>query len=472
MADILIIDDDDQIGRLLCSFMTQRGHRSEYRLSLDDGVRQAHDHPYDVVFLDVHLPDGNGLDRLSEIRRTASEPEVIIITGLGGPDGAEMAIKSGAWDYIQKGAPLEAIALTLSRALDYRREKQRPRPPVALKRERILGNSPPIQTCLERLAYASSSEASVLITGETGTGKDLFAQAVHENSSRARGPFVVVDCAALPETLVASVLFGYEKGAFTGADQARAGLVIQAHQGTLFLDEVGELPLSMQKSFLRVLQEHRFRPLGGKNEKASDFRLVSSTNRDLDALAEQGRFRKDLLHRLRSLSIQLPSLRERSSDLRELTVHFVAAICERQGKETKGFSPDFIETLSAYTWPGNVRELLSVLEEAVLKAGNTPTLYPKHLPDRLRAQVMRSALMGEEPGPIESPVEPFSNYRDALAAKTVEWERGYLLELMGRVKGDIRAACEISRLSRTALYARLKRHGIVRDLARWTVRAR
>jgi len=192
------------------------------------------------------------------IRQTPSMPEVIIITGAGDPDGAELAIKSGAWDYIQKPSSIEAMTLPLVRALQYREEKKSKKPPVALKREHIVGNSPHMKRCLDLLAQAANSEASVLITGETGTGKEVFAKAIHANSSRADKSLVVVDCTALPETLVESVLFGHEKGAFTGADKAHVGLVKQADGGTLFLDEVGELPRSIQKSFLRVLQEQSF----------------------------------------------------------------------------------------------------------------------------------------------------------------------------------------------------------------------
>ena len=235
-----------------------------------------------MVFLDVRMPDGDGLAMLPLIQAARSAPEIIIMTGFGNASGAELAITSGAWDYIEKGSSVKEITLSLVRALEYRKQKRSSnstRNVVMLKRDAIIGISPAIKACLEQVAQAAECDASVLVTGETGSGKELFARAIHENSRRAPKPFVVVDCAALPDTLVESLLFGHEKGAFTGAEQSRSGLVAQANGGTLFLDEVGELPLSMQKAFLRVLQEHRFRPVGSHREVCSDFRLVAATNR-------------------------------------------------------------------------------------------------------------------------------------------------------------------------------------------------
>ena len=230
-----------------------------------------------------------------------SSPEIIVITGMGHPDEAELAIKSGAWDYIEKPASFEAIKLPLIRALEYRAERK-PKAPTVLKRNGIIGDSEEITACLELLSQAADSDANVLITGETGTGKELFAKVIHANSRRAKSNFVVVDCTALPETLVESVLFGHARGAFTGAETSEEGLVRQAHGGTLFLDEIGELPVLIQKRFLRVIQEHRFRAVGGRREISSDFRLMAATNRDLEDMVREGRFREDLLFRLRTIA--------------------------------------------------------------------------------------------------------------------------------------------------------------------------
>jgi two-component system NtrC family response regulator len=280
-----------------------------------------------VIFLDVRLPDGNGLENLTTFREQPSTPEVIIMTGVGDPDGAELAVKGGAWDYIQKPFSKQEIVLLLHRALDYR-EKSAQKIPVILKREHIIGSSSRLQAHLDLLAQAANTDTNVLISGESGTGKELFARAIHQNSVRAGKKFVVVDCTALPENLVESVLFGHKKGAFTGADRTENGLFKYADGGTLFLDEVGELPLSIQKKFLRVLQEHRFRLVGSQQEISSDFRVVAATNRDLEQMVETGDFRQDLLYRLRAFTIELSPLRERFSDTRELTIHHISRICE------------------------------------------------------------------------------------------------------------------------------------------------
>jgi DNA-binding NtrC family response regulator len=232
---------------------------------------------YDLVLLDLQFPRGNGLDILPDIIQAPSRPEVIIITG-SGVQAAELAFRYGAWDYVQKPFLLEEISLPMSRALQYRQEKQSNRPPVTLRRANIIGSSPAMNSCLEALALAAVSDASVLITGETGTGKELFARAIHENSRRADRNFMVVDCGALPETLMESILFGHEKGACTGADRQCIGLLEQAEGGTLFLDEIGDLPYPMQKSLLRAIQEKHIRPLGAKKEIPVDFRVVAATN--------------------------------------------------------------------------------------------------------------------------------------------------------------------------------------------------
>ena len=229
----------------------------------------------------------------------------------------------------------------------------------------------------------------MFIKGETGTGKELFARAIHSHSQRAENNFVIVDCTAIPGELVESMLFGYEKGAYTGAVKSRDGLIKQANGGTLFLDEVGELPLAIQKSFLRVIQEHRFRPVGYQQEIGSDFRLIVASNRDLEDMVRQGLFRDDLLFRLRSFTIEVPPLRKRSQDIQELTLYYTAKLCKQFGITEKVFDPGFFNVLDAYSWPGNVRELIHALESAVIAAQNEPALFPKHLPTYIRIWLER-----------------------------------------------------------------------------------
>ena len=465
MAKILIIDDDLKIARLMDHMMTDLGHDTGYVLSLGDGRSRAAEMQPDVVLLDLTLPDGNGLTLLPDLLALGSEPEVIIVTGTGDQRGAEVAFKNGAWDYIAKPFRRDEVILSLSRALQYHEEKLASKKPLVLRRQGIVGSSSVLTACLEQVAAAAGTNASVLISGETGTGKELFARAIHQNSRRAEGGFVVVDCASLPESLVEGILFGHRKGAFTGADRDRAGLIKEADGGTLFLDEVGELPMVIQKNFLRVLQERRYRPVGGDREATSDFRLVAATNRDLDLMVKKGEFRSDLLFRLRTLELPLPPLRERREDVKELMVHFISDICETYGRQVKGYSPEFLESLVEYDWPGNIRELVNTLEGSLALAGDEPTLYPKHLPPQLRMLLLKNVPdqpvdasafpdQGDDPE-LELPV--FKEFRKKIVA---EAERRYMKKLMSQAGGDIQAACEVSGLSQSRIYFLLKSHNI------------
>jgi two-component system NtrC family response regulator len=449
---------------MLARIIRKAGHQPHSVPRLDDAMRALSADDFDVVFLDVNLPDGSGLDALSQFTETRSRPEVIIMTGAGDANGAELAIRSGAWDYIQKPGSLDSMMLPLLRALQYREEKQarsQAAGVMAVKRAGIVGNSIQILSCFDHLARVACTDANILIAGETGTGKELFAHAVHMNSPRHSRPFVVLDCSALPETLVESILFGHAKGAFTSADKPQEGLIRQADGGTLFLDEVGELPFHIQKSFLRVLQERRFRPLGSRLEITSDFRLVAATNRDLAQMVQEGRFREDLLFRLRSFVIELPPLRERDGDINALTMHHLARMCERLKIGLKGLAPEFQEALNKYRWPGNVRELLSAVERAVAAALYEPTLHVKHLPDEIRIALARDSLsatgrsaeLDEQPPRWMDPPIPFKEHRENL-------DRQYFLHLMTYTQGNVRQACTLSGLSRSRLYDLLKLHRI------------
>jgi two-component system NtrC family response regulator len=469
MARILIIDDDPLVCCLLSDAIGELGHNVRVRSTLQQGVEENASADFDVLFLDVMLPDGCGLDAIKGLKNAKSSPEVIIITGAGDPDSAELAIRSGAWDYIQKPLTLKTIHLPLLRVLEYRKAKSVQKKAVPLRLDSIVGKSRKIAACIEQLAHAVASDANVLITGETGTGKELFARALYENGPRCNHPFVVVDCAALPESIVESLLFGHEKGAFTGAEKCHEGLIKQAHGGTLFLDEVGELPSTLQKTFLRVLQERRFRPVGGKHEETSDFRLIAATNQDLERMVASGSFRSDLLFRLRSYVIELPPLRERREDIRELVLRFLTKACERSGMRMKGFSPDFFEVLEAYDWPGNVRELHSTLQSALTSAFEEPILYSYHLPVAIRGKAARLAFNRNSieaahensvnraaPG-MENPLPLFREYRNRLLE---DGEGSYFAELVMKSRGEVAEAIRISGLSRTRLYDFLQKYNL------------
>jgi two-component system NtrC family response regulator len=462
---VLIIDDDKEFCDLLSEMVQETGYESLCAYTLHDGLKLASSGQFDVVFLDVLLPDGNGLEKLTEIRNCASSPEVIILTGAGTVDGAELAIKSGAWDYIPKPSSISVMMLPLIRALQYREEKLKKEMQTTLKMEGIIGSGPKMKRCYELVAEAAATDANVIITGETGTGKELFAKAIHENSHRAAKNFVIIDCAALQETLSESTLFGYKKGAFTGAFQNHDGLIKQGDGGTLFLDEIGELPFSIQKNFLRFLQEHRFRPLGAEKEIDSDFRIISATNRNLDQLIQSGHFREDLLFRLRSLTIHLPALREHPEDIVAIAVYYAAKICKRSGLEVKQLSQDFLDAIVSYTWPGNVRELINALERAIAVALSSPTLFRKHLDSSIRVQLARAMVAKKRPTDEEDDqaiVRPpqmvkLKELRDSAYEKI---EKKYLHELMEKTGGDIMQACKISDISRARLYQLIKKHGI------------
>ena len=460
---ILIVDDDRLICTSIANVARTLGCEPSSALTLREGIGALEAEPYDVVFLDVNMPDGNGIDMIPRISRARGCPEVIVITAFGDPDSAEAALAKGAWEFIEKPFSMKELVGLMRDAIDYHANNREPERRIDFEKEGILGKSPRMQQCLSLLEKAVGSDANVLLTGETGTGKELFARAIHNNSSRAGNDFVVVDCAALPPTLVESILFGHEKGSYTGADRSQRGLVLQAHKGTLFLDEVGELPLSIQKKFLRILQEGRFRPVGKNTEVESDFRIISATNQDLDQLAQSGRFRKDLLFRLQALAIRLAPLRERPEDVGPLAEHYLDKICSKYGMKPKKLSDPCRDILVRYPWPGNVRELIHALESANAVARDNAVLVPKHLPQHIHVQVKRNSVgAGKKINATlpQDPAERYPSMREVRDEAIRDAEREYLKTLMLHTKGKVETACRISGLSRSRLYALLKQYDI------------
>jgi two-component system NtrC family response regulator len=306
------------------------------------------------------------------------------------------------------------------------------------------------------VTVAASSQANVLITGETGTGKEVFANVIHNNSERKEQNFVVVDCASLPEHLIESTLFGHVRGAFTGAEKNKTGLVKLADGGTLFLDEIGELPLELQKRLLRVLQERRFLPVGALKEEESDFRLIAATNRNLERCVHDGIFRRDLFYRLRAFTIELPPLRERKEDIRALTRFFLTRFCDRAQVEYKGISSEFFDHLEAHDWPGNVRELQQTLEQVFATAFHFPKLFAYHLPEHLRINTAQNFLRDKKGDKQRSPAKrerplTWSDYKH-------EQEFNYWQDLMSFCDGNISKACDISGLSRARIYQLFKKY--------------
>jgi two-component system, NtrC family, response regulator len=461
MAQILIIDDDLNICKIFLQLAEKLHHQAFATHTLADGLSHAQKDNYDLVLLDLELPDGNGLQILPDLLRVTSMPEVIIITGSGDNRGAELSFKYGAWDYVCKPFNWNEVSLPITRALQYRLEKKASKSPLTLDRGGIIGKSSSILSCLEDVARACVSDASVLVSGETGTGKELFARAIHINSKRAPHSFVPVDCGALSETLAESILFGHEKGAFTGALKHSDGLIKQAEGGTLFLDEIGELPFIIQKTLLRVLQEKRFRPVGADEEISVNFRLIAATNCDLDLLVREGRFREDLLFRIRGIEINLPPLRDRKQDIEEIVLGKIHQLSEHYGNETKGISREFFDALKAQEWSGNVRELVNALEYALASAGQDPTLYPKHLQPNYRAELLQlkkapEASPDSDPGGYSEIDEHFSSMADYRN----QAEKRYLQVLLKRVNGNRETACRLSGISQSRLYDLLKKHNL------------
>ncbi|MBU2512607.1 sigma-54 dependent transcriptional regulator [bacterium] len=463
-SNILIIDDDRTFCDMLALHLSYLNHKVTFALSLKEGLNKLNQVDFEVIYLDVRLPDGNGLLAIPVIKESRNSPEIIIVTGEGDPDGAELAINNGAWDYIEKPSSINEMTLPLIRALEYRKEKSQQRAAFNLDREEIVGSSSQIKACLDLVAEAAASDINVLISGETGTGKEVFTRVIH-NNLRKSSALVTVDCAALPENLVESTLFGHVKGSFTGAIESTEGLIKQADGGTLFLDEIGELPLRLQKALLRVLQEHTFRPVGSKREEVSNFKLIAATNRNLQEMVNLGTFREDLFFRLKSLSIHLPPLRERSEDIKELVALFITKHCEAHKMDTKGYTPEFIKTLVSYNWPGNVRELKNAVETALNRAGRANTLFDIHLPVNIRSFVTRKSIRKEPSSEKSDPLSHFSTeqfpsfqeYRDEILENA---EKQYLQNLLSIAEHNTKKALDISGLSRSWFYELLKKHGI------------
>ena len=473
MARILVIDDDAYIRDILIDRARRLDHEAQGAATLQEGAALLEEVAYDLVFLDVRLPDGNGLEMLARLRQQPSAPEVIIITGDGEAQGAEMAIRSGAWDYLQKPFKREEIVLHIKRSIEYRTARQEQARRMVLDTTGMIGESAAMRDCLQQVAQCAGTDTNVLLWGETGTGKELAAKIIHRNSPRAERNLIVVDCAAMPESLAESVLFGHVKGAFTGAERDSEGLILKADGGTLFLDEIGELPPSIQKAFLRVLQERRFRPVGSTTEIESRFRLISATNRDLDRMGGEGRFRADLLHRLCTFAIQLPPLRERKDDIPKLALHYIGILCTKHGLKSKGMLPEFLEVLAAYDWPGNVRELINALEKAILAEPQLPLLYPMFLPNAIRVQFAHRRLpennatdatptAGDHecvlaPSELQDPLPSLKDFRANLLARV---ETIYLQHLLRSTEWDLDRAAAVSGLSKNRLYVLISKYDL------------
>ncbi len=457
---ILIIDDDEGVVKTISAILERMEIAVDFSFTLDEGFNRIDQSDFDVVLLDVNLPDGNGIDHIPHIIDREFPPLIIIMTAYSDPDGAELAIENGAWDYLQKPISSKDLRLQVSRAFQFQKQKKQTIKINTFEAPDIIGRSKAIQKSLIQASQIVNSDANVLITGDTGTGKELFAKAIHANSARRNGDFIVVDCSVLTENLIESVLFGHEKGSFTGADRQRKGLVALANGGTLFLDEVGELPVSIQSTFLRVLQEKTFRPVGSEKEMYSNFRVVCATNKNLDEMASKNYFRTDLLYRLKTFVLKLPALRNRGDDITLISKELVSKCCVAHDMLEKEISQDFLEVLQNYEWPGNVRELVNIIETSVASSHFENKLFAFHLPPKIRAQIVRSKIRkihtkAKEVKHEEQVLEPL-NHSDFIK-KT---EKKYFESLYTFFAGDIKQLIKKTGLSRSVLYRKLKQYKI------------
>ncbi len=403
MATILCVDDEPSVGVILEHTLTKIGHRPLLVSSVEEAMQMVMRTPLDLIIADYRMPRLTGLDLLGLLEKEGHRVPVIIMTGYSSIEHAVISIKSGAIDYLTKPIRAETLEIAVQQALEVvrlRRENETFRREILKIRSTraLIGESESFRRIMEVIGTVAPTRATVLLQGESGTGKELFARALHDQSPRQDAPFITMNCAAMPEGLVESALFGHEKGAFTGATVRTAGAFERAHTGTLLLDEVSEMRLDLQAKLLRVIQEQEFERVGGTQAIKVDVRLVATTNRDLKSEVDAGRFRSDLYYRLNVVPIRTPPLRERVEDIPRLLHHFMHRMAENQGTPVPAIAPETVQLLQRYGWPGNVRELANAIERAVILCrGNV--LLPSAFDDQLR----------DPTGPVTLPVAAAPN---------------------------------------------------------------
>jgi two-component system response regulator PilR (NtrC family) len=454
MANILIVDDEQGMRQLLSLIFGRADHQVRAAESGAKALEMLRREPADLIISDVKMPDMNGIELLRAVREFLPEVAVVMMTAFATVDTAREAFKLGADDFIQKPFDVDELKLIVGKALERLRLLQENRAFKRAQRERgrldqIIGRSGRMQAVYQMIETVAGVQSTVLITGESGTGKEMVARAVHNLSPRADKPFMPINCGAFTETLLESELFGYVRGAFTGATANRKGLFEAADKGTIFLDEIGEMSPTMQVKLLRVLQERKVRPVGAHEESAFDTRVIAATNRDLAAMVKQGGFREDLFYRISVIPIELPPLRERREDIPDLVEHFTHKFCAQTGRALQ-VSERAMEHLERYSWPGNVRELEHTVERAVALE-RTDTIQPEALPQ----QVTNYNPSRVDPSAFDLPDEGIN-----LVAHLEHLEKSYLLEALRRTGGNQTRAAEVLHLSVRSLRHLLDKHGI------------
>ena len=466
MAQILIVDDDHQLRQSFERLLAAEGHDVRAASSGEAGIAAVREAVPDAVIMDVRMSGISGLEAYAAMREIEPRLPVIIMTAYGTTEIAIEATKMGAYDYILKPFDIPEILKLLDKAVAAGRS-MRSRVAVGVDAEAaaeaIIGQSPAMQELYKAIGRAAPTDATVLVRGESGAGKELVARAVYQHSLRADKPFLVINCVAIPETLLESELFGYEKGAFTGAAGRKVGKIEQANHGTVFLDEIGDMPMAIQAKLLRLLQEKNVERLGGRQVIPVDVRIIAATNRDLEAAVRQGQFREDLYYRLKVVTLALPPLRERPGDIPLLVRYFLSRHAREMGQSDPGVSPEAMAKLTAHDWPGNVRELGNVLKKALIFSRGAP-LSPDEVQKALGAPLRQGAeaATGEDGDPIAETIRrELASGRDGLFEELMDRFGHTVIRLALEATGGNRSqAARLLGLSRPTLIAKIEKYGL------------
>jgi nitrogen regulation protein NR(I) len=454
VSRVLVVDDEANLRKVLAAMLRKDGYEVTVAEDGEQALAEFEKNGADVIVSDLVMPRLGGMDILTKVKAARPDVPVIIITAHGTVDSAVEAIKAGAFDYITKPFEHSEIRAVVAKAARTQEANHAHVPPEGRARSSLIGDSPVMHDIFKIIDKVADTPSTVLITGESGTGKELVATALHDGSSRRDKPLIKISCAAIPKDLMESELFGYERGAFTGAVTSKPGRFELADGGTLFLDEIGEVPLEMQVKLLRVLQESEFERVGGIKTTRVDVRLIAATNRDLEKEVEAGRFRKDLYYRLNVVPMHLLPLRERATDVPALVRHFIEKYNRRLNKKIEGISDDALTQLQAYPWPGNIRELENMTERVLLFADG-PRIELKDLPEPVRGGTAAAALaVGATPEVGETPLKDFLKQRQA------QIEKSFIVQALTKTEGNVTRAAKLLQISRKSLQTKMKEFGL------------
>jgi len=452
MKSILVVDDEQSIRESLEGILQDEGFRSVIAENGERALLLIKEENIDLVMLDIWMPGMDGLEALQQIKKLRPDLTVIMMSGHGTIETAVKATKLGAFDFIEKPLSLEKLLLSIQNGLKVGQlvEENRTLKEKIAREYEIIGNSGPIRQLKQQIGIAAPTSGWVLITGENGTGKELVARTIHTQSHRSGKPFVEVNCAAIPEELIESELFGHEKGAYTGATASRKGKFDLAHEGTLFLDEIGDMSLKTQAKILRILQEHKFERVGGNRTIEVDVRVVAATNKDLEEEIAKGHFREDLFYRLNVLPFHVPPLRERRDDIPALANHFLVYFCSKESRNIKQFQPEAMEAMTGYSWPGNVRELKNIVERLVIMTPDS-SIAMHHLPAAINKS--QSPAAGTVPATEFFALDSYREARD-------QFEKEFLLQKLEENDWNVSRTAEVIEIERSNLHRKIKSFGI------------